>query len=161
MVYANVDISGLIPVYTANNVFYVREANLFFISDKEVLNRFILNNFFKKFDKDFIIENDRSVYGVRYIDAYGHTVQGNKLRRLLGIKPESEIYLPQEAIEKVIMSAKELQKGDFIQELKRFRVDYLVWDKNKNPDWEMNSKNFKPVFSSGDLIVFKFVSLNP
>ena len=22
----------------------------------------------------------------------------------------------------------------------------LIWDKNKNPDWEVNSKNFKPIF---------------
>ncbi|MBI2635363.1 MAG: hypothetical protein HYW79_02355 [Parcubacteria group bacterium] len=161
VVYANVDVSGLIPVYTANNVFYIREANLFFISDEEVLNRFILNNFFKDFGRDFVIENDRSVYGVRYVDAYGHAVQGNKLRKILGLKSESEIYLPEEAIQKVITRAKELQKRDFIEELKRFRVDYLIWDKNKNPEWKMNSKNFNPVFSSGDLIIFKFVSLNP
>ncbi len=41
VVYANVDLSGLIPVYTANNVFYIREANLFFISDRGVLDSFI------------------------------------------------------------------------------------------------------------------------
>ncbi|MDO8676878.1 MAG: hypothetical protein Q7K16_04535 [Candidatus Azambacteria bacterium] len=156
IVYANPDLSRLIPVYTANNVFYVREANLFFISDEEVSDRFILNNFFENFNKNFIIENDRSVYGVRYIDAYGHAVQGNKLRRLLGLKLEPEIYLPEEAILKVMTRAKELQKGNFSEELKKFRIDYLVWDKNKNPDWEINSKNFKPIFKNDNLIIFKF-----
>lgn len=160
VVYANSDLSRLIPVYTANNVFYVREANLFFISDKEVLDRFILNNFFSAFGKDFIIENDRSVYGVRYIDAYGHTVQANKLRRLLGLKTEPEVYLPEEAIQKVIGRAAELQKGNFVEEIKNYRIDYLIWDKNKNPDWEVNSKNFKPIFLSGDLIIFKSAYLS-
>ena len=115
---------------------------------------------FKKFDKDFIIENDRSVYGVRYIDAYGHTVQANKLRRLLGLKTEPEVYLPEEAIQKVIGRAAELQKGNFVEEIKNYRIDYLIWDKNKNPDWEVNSKNFKPIFLSGDLIIFKSAYLS-
>jgi len=156
--YTNSDISSFIPVYTADNVYYIREANLFYVSDSEVFDRFILNNFFETFDKSFVIENDRAVYGVRYIDAYGHSVQANKLRRLLGLKPEPEIYLPEEAIQKVIVRAKELQKGDFAKEIKKFRIDYLVWDKNKNPEWQINSKNFIPVFQSGNLIIFKFIS---
>ncbi len=82
------------------------------------------------------------------------------MRRLLGIKPEPEIYLPEEAVEKVMTRAKELQKDGFIEEFKKFRVDYLVWDKNKNPNWRINSKNFNPVFQNGGLIIFKFVFLN-
>ncbi|MDP2638737.1 MAG: hypothetical protein Q8P06_01035 [Candidatus Azambacteria bacterium] len=181
VIYANVDLSMLVPVYTANNVYYIREANLFFISDAEVLDRFILNNFFSAkggsqpkadqplagakssggeyFNKDFIVNNDRSIYGVRYIDIYGHTVQANKLRRLFGLKPESEIYLPEEAIEKVIMRAEELQKGDFIEELKKFHIDYLIWDKNKNPNWKIDASAFKRMFQNGDLIIFKFLNL--
>ena len=154
VVYANIEISRLIPVYTANNVYYVREANLFFISDDEVLNRFILNNFFEKFDKGFVTENVRSIYGVRYIDIYGHAVQGNKLRRLLGLNLEPEIYLPEEAIAKAIARADELQEGDFLEELKRFRVDYLVWDKTKNPNWEIGQRYFKKVFEIDHFKIF-------
>ncbi|MFH1393066.1 MAG: hypothetical protein ABIG73_01635 [Patescibacteria group bacterium] len=182
VVYANADLSRLIPVYTANNVFYIREANLFFISDKEVLDRFILNNFFSAkggsqpeadqplagakssggeyFSKNFITRNERAIYGVRYIDAYGHTVQGNKLRRLLGVELEPEINLPDKEIAEVVNRAKELQGDDFIKELKQYRIDYLIWDKNKNPEWKINSKNFSPVFQNGDFIIFKFVFFN-
>ncbi len=160
VIYTNADLSRLIPIYTDNNVFYVREANLFFISDTEVLDRFVLNNFFEKFDENFITRNVRAIYGVRYIDAYGHTVQGNKLRRLLGVKPEPEINLPDEKIAEVANHAEELQSGDFIKELKKYQIDYLVWDKNKNPNWEINSKNFSPVFQNGDFIVFKFAFSN-
>lgn len=155
VVYANRDISGLIPVYTADNVFYVREANLFFISDKEVLDRFIINNFFENLDPDFILKNARAIYGVRYIDAYGHAVQSNKLRRVLGIKLEPEIYLPGEEIEKVVNRAKELQAGDFEKELKTYRIDYLIWDKNNNPNWRINLKLWKPVFESGGLLIYR------
>lgn len=157
VVYANSDISRLIPVYTTNNVFYVREANLFFMSDDEVLDRFILNNFSEKFSRGFITENVRSIYGVRYIDVYGHAVQANKLRRLLGLKIEPEIYLPEEVINKVEIRARDLQSQDFRSLIKKYKIDYLVWDKNKNPDWEINSKIFKSVFQSNNLIIFKVI----
>ncbi len=166
VVYANNSLSGLIPVYTANNVFYHRNANSFFISDDEVLDRFILNSFFSAggeisplwggeyFNKDFIIENTRSVYGNRYVDAYGHAVQGNKLRRFLGLKTEPEIYLPKEAIQRVILRAQELQKNNFLEELKKYRVDYLVWDKNKNPNWRIGKKYFNSVFENNNIVVY-------
>ncbi len=157
VVYANHGLSRLIPVYTANNVFFVRDANLFYISDSEVLDKFILNNFFEKFNDSFITENVRQVYGVRYVDAYGHAVQGNKLRGLLGLKLESEVYFPNEAIQRVVTRAEELQKGDFIKEIKKYRVDYLIWDKNKNPDWKLNSANFQPIFQRDNLIIFKII----
>jgi len=154
VVYANPDLSGLVPVYTANNVYFVREANLFLVSDAEVLDRFILNNFFENIDKDFIIENVRSIYGVRFIDAYGHTVQGNKLRRLLGIKPESEIYLPENAVQKVLSRAKELQSGNFIRELNQYRIDYLIWDKNQNPNWQIG-EDFDPIFNANNIVIYE------
>lgn len=155
VVYANPELSGLIPVYTSNNVFYVREANLFFISDAEILDRFILNNFFENFTGDFITENIRSIYGVRYIDAYGHAVQGNKLRRFLGLKIEPEIYLPEEAIHGVVARAKELQKRDFVKEITKYRADYLIWDKNKNPQWKIGNNYFELVFQNKGILVYK------
>ncbi len=114
----------------------------------------ILNNFFEKFDKDFITKNVRSIYGVRYIDTYGHAVQGNKLRRLLGIKLEPEIYLPEEAIARTINRADELQREDFVKELKRFEINYLVWDKNKNPNWRIRSEDFNKIFEKGNIAIF-------
>ncbi len=154
VVYADPDLSGLIPVYTASNVYYIREANLFFISDKEVLDRFIINNFFEDFNKDFIIENERAIFGVRYIDAYGHIVQGNKLRRLLGVTPEPEIYLSENAIQKVLSRAKELQSGDFIRELNQYKINYLIWDKNKNPNWQIG-KDFNPIFNANNIVIYE------
>ncbi|MDP2947280.1 MAG: hypothetical protein Q8N88_04130 [Nanoarchaeota archaeon] len=155
VVYANNALSGLMPVYTANNVFYHRNANLFFIFDKEVLDRFILNNFFEDFNKNFIIENDRSIFGVRFVDAYGHAVQGNKLWRLLGIEPEPEIYLPNFEIEKVMARAKTLQAGDFKKKLSRYRVDYLILDKERDINWQISNKDFQQIFKSNDAIIYK------
>ena len=78
VVYANSDLSNLIPVYTRNNIYYNRFANLFFISDQEVQERFIINNYWENFDEEFIFDHQRYIWGVHYIDQYGHNLSKNK-----------------------------------------------------------------------------------
>lgn len=155
VVYTDNNLSELIPVYTANNIFYTQAASLFFISDQEVLERFVLNNYFEKFDRDFVIENERSIWGVRYIDRYGDAVQANKWRHLLGLELKDETRLPEEEINKIIAKAQKIQKSDFEKELKKYRVDYLVWNKEKNPHW-LIPDSFEKVFEVNKFAVFKF-----
>lgn len=157
VVYTDAEISRLIPVYTANNVYYTREANLFFISDDEVLDRFIINNFFEKIDREFITRNARAIYGVRYIDEYGHTRQSNKLRWILGFELKPEVYLPEPAITRVIERANELQKNSFPEKLKRFEIDYLIWDKIRYPDWRISEEEFKKTFETNRILIFENV----
>lgn len=156
VVYANEEISSLIPVYTSNNLFYSRYANLFIMPDEEVEKRFILNNYFEKFDRDFVVENERAIWGVRYVDRYGEAAQANKWRKLLGFGLKDEIRLPEEEINKVLAAAGQIQKDSFEKGLKKYRVDYFVWDKNKNPDWQPGSQIFlEDVFENKDFVIYR------
>lgn len=155
VVYANEEISGFIPVYTSNNVFYSRYANLFIISDEEVEERFILNNFFEKFGRDFVVENERSIWGVRYIDRYGDAVQANKWRKLLNFKLKDETRLPEGEIERILTKAGEIQRDPFDKNLKKYRVDYFIWDKNKNPSWNLKKLDLEPVYDFENIYIFK------
>lgn len=155
VVYANEDLSELIPVYTPNNVFYARNANLFLMSDQEVTDRFILNNFFENFSEDFIKASERSIYGVRYVDEYGHIVQGNKLRRLLGLVTKSTDRFPQGAVQTVMNRTNELKKHNLAVNLTGYRIDYFVWDKNKNPAWQLSKQKFlKKLFEDENFAIF-------
>lgn len=129
VVYADEDLSMRLPVYTANNVFYARYANLFFLSDAEVLDRFLINNYFAKVDQAFVAANERSIFGVRYVDRYGHMVQGNKLRRRLGLQPKPEIMIPPEAINTVLVRAKTIQKVPLVDLIRPYRLDYFIFTK--------------------------------
>lgn len=166
VVYASEEISELVPVYTSNNVFYSRYANLFIISDEEVEERFILNNFFstyggftaggEKFNRDFVVENERAVWGVRYVNRYGDAVQANKWRRLLGLKLKDETRLPEEEINRVITKSREIQKDDFEKGFKKYKVDYFVWNKNKNPEWQLNNQKFlEGIFEDKDFVIYR------
>jgi len=85
---------------------------------------------------------------------------GNRASNIFGLKTEPEVYLPEDAVQKVLSRAKELQSSDFIRELNQYKVGYLIWDKNKNPDWKINFNNLNPVFQNGNLIIFKFIPPN-
>ena len=156
VVYANDDISNLIPVYTYNNVFYVRNANLFIISDVEAEERFILGNFFEDFDENFVVENERTIWGVRYIDRYGDAVQANKWRKLLGLQLKDETRLPENEVKIILAKAVEIKRGGLNEGLKKYQVDYFIWDKNKNPDWYLNNQNFlESVFKNNNFVIYK------
>jgi len=156
VVYANENLSVLIPVYTKNDVFYERFANLFIMPDTEVLDRFILNNFFENFDENFVTQNYRSIFGVYYIDKFSHNQSANKVKVLLGLKPEPAPLLPKEAVDKVITRARQLQKKDFESEISKYRVDYFVFDK-KFDDWQLLKKKgfLSKVFENDDFIIYE------
>lgn len=156
VIYADGYLSHLIPVYTPNNVFYDRYANLFLMSDQEVADRFIINHYFEKLDNPFVIENVRSIYGVRYVDRHGHTVQSNKLRRLLGIKTVPETYLPQEAIAVFLERAETLQRKKFVNLISPYRIDYFVFEKQDSARSKFESLRIaRKVYESSDFVVYQ------
>ena len=51
---------------------------------------------------------------------------------------------------------KEIKKQSFEQSVKKYRVDYLVWDKNKNLDWPIENLNFLEFkFEDNNIAVYK------
>ena len=75
----------------------------------------------------------------------------------MGIKPVEYTFIPTEEIEKVINNAENIQKEDFEKVLKSYRVDYIVWDSVKNPEWKLNRFSFlKQLYSTSGIIIYTF-----
>lgn len=136
VVYANETLSRLIPIYTHNSVYYDRHANLFFISDEEVRERFLRNHYFDGVDESYLRSRERSLWGVRYIDQVGHARQKNKARKLISLESVPLPSLPQEEIKNTLERFTEIRKERFGDALKKYRVDWLVWDKQADPQWQ-------------------------
>ena len=133
-----------------------RNASLFIISDEEVEERFVLNSFFEDFDENFVIKNERAIWGVRYIDRYGDAVRANKWRRILGLQLKDETRLPNNEVKIILAKAAEIKRDGFNEGLKKYQVDYFIWDKNKNPDWRLNNQNFiESVFKNNNFVIYK------
>ena len=85
-------------------------------------------------------------------------MQENKFRKPLHLKPKPEIYLPQSAIDIAISKAKEIQSGNFEKQLKKYRVDYIVWDKIADPNWRFDSQKFtKKIFEDQNFKIYKIL----
>ncbi len=128
VVYAPTDFSALIPIYTSANVFYSNLVRLSFISDSEIIDRFILENYFRTIDRSLVLENLTYIFGVGYIDEALHTAQENRVRMFVGLTPREIVKVPPDLVERVLERSQELHQSSFEVELKKFRVDYIVWD---------------------------------
>ena len=155
VVYANQDISHLIPLYTADNIFYAREANLFFLPDEEVFERFVINNYYQDFTKDFLIANERSVWGVHYRDEYHHNLSKNKLRKIFFLNPVEYQAIPEYKIEHVLNLAEQIKSDTLENNLFKYKVDYLVFD-SKHDIWNEEDLDFTElVINLDDFFIYK------
>lgn len=156
VVYANEELSQAIPVYTPANIFFSSQVNLSLVSDRESMRRFVYNNYFASFTPEMIAKNERSVFTLRYIAQAGKMRQGNKLRRLLGLDPIPFEVLPEERVQDAIRQANEIrQSSDVSGAWREFRVDYILWDREANPEWRFQDRSdLAPAYQDGRFTIY-------
>jgi hypothetical protein len=155
-VFANDSISYLVPIYTKENVFYSPYSILFFMPDTEVHKRFLINHFFDDIDQNFVLRNQRAIFGAFYTDLYGHNQSKNKIRKLFFIPTVSYDFVPQAKITNVLKEAKAIHNTGFEKSLYSFEADYLIWDTNKDLNWEISRfNNFQLMYSSNGIFIYK------
>ncbi|MFA6304881.1 MAG: hypothetical protein WCV73_00135 [Patescibacteria group bacterium] len=160
VVYANTDLSVFIPIYTSNNVFYNQTCSLFFVSDAEVQERFAINQYFNPISENDLLKFERSIWGTRYINYWAHEQSKNKLRKIFLIPAHDYPRIPETEIVRIGSLINEVKKSDFRDVLKKYQVDYLIWDKNKDPHWQLDRYDFlKTVYSSENFEIFQFSSI--
>jgi hypothetical protein len=156
VIFANSELSDLIPIYTANNVFYAGMAGLHFMPNKEFQERYILNNYWSDFNKPYVMDNYYAIAGAYYTSRYGHDLTKNELRKILFMEPKKYEFIPEEVIDKFIKFAQEIKTKDFLSQLKKYKVDYFVWDKKKDLNWPVDKLNFlEPVHEVNNLVIYK------
>jgi hypothetical protein len=142
VVYANEELSKVIPVYTSANIFFSSQVNLSLVSDHESMRRFVYNNYFASFTPEMIAKNERSVFTLRYIAQAGKMRQGNKLRRVLGLDPIPFEVLPQARVQDVIRQANEIRRDhDVSAAWNEYRIDYILWDRLTDPEWAFKDRS--------------------
>ncbi|MCX6701648.1 MAG: hypothetical protein NTX96_00420 [Candidatus Zambryskibacteria bacterium] len=126
------------------------------MTNEEVENRFIINHYFDNFTDGYIRDNQRKIFGGHYVDEYGHDLSKNKLKKLFGLPQVQYQMVPDSEIQRIKLLAQKIQKESFEKELKTYRVDYIVWDTFKDPNWKLKDLKFlKQVYSVNGIIVYK------
>ncbi|MFA4872194.1 MAG: hypothetical protein WC610_04035 [Patescibacteria group bacterium] len=146
VVMADAELSSLIPSYAHNNIFFDFGGVLFFISDQEALDRFVVNNFwYKNFNEEFVKANFNSVYGYQYDAQGGRAKQKNKLKKIFGWAGQDleKIYYPPEKVEAVLNHYQDWRRKDWPEAFKNYQIDYLVINELSDSDWAPDPQNFR------------------
>ncbi len=146
VVMADAELSSLIPSYAHNNIFFDFGGVLFFISDQEALDRFVVNNFWQKdFNEEFVKTNFRSVYGYQYNAQGGRARQKNKLKKIFGWAGQDleKIYYPPEKVESVLNHYQDWRRKDWPEAFKNYQIDYLVINELSDSDWAPDPQKFR------------------
>lgn len=156
VVYADSDLSAYIPIYTSNNIYSFAMAGLHFMSDEEFQERFILNNYWDEFNKEYLLNKKFSVWCSYYVTRNGIYKSENKLRKLFFIQPKEYEFISQEEIERILKMADEIKSRNFEEQLKKYRVDYFVQDKKKDVNWKLEKLDFLQLLVEVDgFLVYK------
>ncbi len=156
VVYANEELSEIIPAYTTQNVFYTRNANFFLMPQTEVVDRFIIEHYGNSFTPEFINERERSLFGVKYIDTYNHALQQQKILSIIDRTAAVPERLPKDAVDAAIARAQELHTQPLSELLKNYRVDYAI----VSPEDAVHLDDFSLVTSLGNFNIYRKNSLS-
>lgn len=157
VVYAEEDFAKIIPAYSSQNVFYARNANLFFMPESEVSERAILQNFRGSFSDEFIMDAERELFGQRYMNQYQHATLVQKVFGLIGMEATLPERLPQSAVEEVRATVARLRSMPFSEAISSYRVDYFVV--NKEDPYRLTEEDvsfLKLVYETNTYLVYKY-----
>lgn len=133
VVYAPGSLAELIPIYTSANVYFAAPVRLFFVPDAELMDRFIVHYADADITPEFVRAHFREIFGVGAINEAAHAEQANRIRRLIGLPPFPVDPMPDALVARVVARARALREFGFEYSLKRFRADWVVWDRASDP----------------------------
>ena len=138
--------SDLIPVYTPFNVYYSSYAPYYLISDERLLTGYFLQVLFEG-----VSEKDAREYFMSHKDSVAANLFMLKYRYTNGCSACFPDTLLTELTEKY---KNFLNEGVQIR-TRKYRLDYIVWDKETNPGWKFMDREVQQLFVSGDIVVLK------
>ncbi|MFA5029366.1 MAG: hypothetical protein WC518_01285 [Patescibacteria group bacterium] len=154
-------LSEYLPAYTHNNVFFNFGGVLFFVSNQEILNRFVLNNFWRQnFNEEFVKENFKSVYGYQYDAQGGRAKQVNNFKKIFNLQGDEleKIYFPPDKIKAVIDYYHQTKEEDWAIAFKKYQIDYLAVDETITNNWQVDLKKFsflRPIYEMNKIKLYQ------
>lgn len=145
-VFASTDITAFLPAVTHNNVNYHGTGIYTLVSNERLFDQYLLYLYLDGVPKEDIRpyleahRNDISAFAFGYTYSFlpGHCY---------GCFPDS-------VIDDLIKKYETISDDIFADVLRTYPIDYLVWDKQKNPAWQPDRFHFLRIAEFGDLIVY-------
>lgn len=155
VVYANPLIALNVPAYTKLDVFFARNANIAFMPDSEVIDRFIIQNFRSTLTAEFLSVSERELFGHGSINANSHALQKQKILGLLGMTVDVPKRVPDDSVAQVLARAEEFRAQPFTKVIQKYRADYFIIGKKEEYPLTTEDLSFaEPVFETENYTVY-------
>ncbi len=159
VILSDMELMSFIPIYTSANVYNSYYAFVLPASDQEIIERTLLSHFF---EPDFFTANEFGFKdGDRILWSLAAEAEKNT-HSIAGIWPIP--YEPQYSLVKEKKKVAEvydnlLKEGWNISLFKKYRLDYIIWDKKEQPAWNIEQyKELELAKRLGDLFIYRFKS---
>ena len=151
------DLLRFIPAYTHGNVYYTDYAFNLPGSDQEVVERALLSHYFDpEFfeDPNFGMSVDSRILWTQAAQTERNTHQ---FHRFFGISYEETYGLEQELSKVSDILGSLRAEGWNINLLKRYKIDYIIWDTKNDPKWKLDQyPELQKVTNIEDFEVYRF-----
>ncbi len=121
---------NLVPVYTHNKVYTNLYATIFPIKDREVSERWIINNIFNlDVNKEYILQSEKELWMNRYVDSYFYNRNKNKLLSLFGIGEETDmVRVPENEVQNTLYQYQNIKRMKLEEIFNMYNMDYIILD---------------------------------
>ncbi|MEO5928004.1 MAG: hypothetical protein ABIO72_04765 [Patescibacteria group bacterium] len=160
VVLAHSAIAYLIPTYTHNNIYYTEYITNFLpASNTELMERYLLNNFADPtFFQDPHLGIEEGRQGVLWGSPRGIEGSAQAVAHTLHIPytPDDRYGITHEqSFAHEVLNNLTATVPITLHTLKRYRVDYVIWDKQRNPSWQTeNDPGLERLYEQNDLVIY-------
>src|SRR3989338_894675 len=147
-IFANIDLSNWIPGYTSHNIYLGGIIQDSLICEDRLRHVFYTSSFLNgvsgNSSKKFFYEN-KELVGAAIFEQYYREKNG-----CYGCFPDF-------ILDQLISEYQDFLEKDFTEQLKKYPIDYAVWDKEKNPEWQLDRFFKDKIYESDNLLIYKIL----
>ena len=144
--FANDPISNHITAYTGHNVYYDPKVNHYLVGEERLRDSFYAQIFLSGINQENI-----SYFSEENRDLIGNWLFGQYYRMKNGCYG----CFPEEILENFVSGYGEFLDAGFIYSLKKYPIDYFIWDKEKNPEWQPNRFLNGKIYEADSFVIYK------
>ena len=151
----------LIPIYTQNDVYRSGYAGMSLVSDDELENRWIVQNYWGDINADVVKNAHRSIWINKFQDTYANKEVRRKIFQLVtGNQYPETILIEQKYIDRVLEKYNKFKEIGFEKAIKTYGVDYIILDTSDSvySSLELRFKKYsflQNIVKIGNTIIYK------
>ncbi|HEY4516082.1 MAG TPA: hypothetical protein VJH67_02755 [Candidatus Paceibacterota bacterium] len=149
------NIAELVPIYTRGNNYSNGYASMYLLSDEEMENRWIIQNYWSDIDAEYVKKYNNIVLGNKFLDPYGSKESRRKILELItGRKYPANTLMPEADIKRIMDKFLKFKNIGFEKTLKTYQVDYVILGKSFGKDLDKYAFLVR-AFENSEFIIFK------